>query len=281
MKDAAPKARGEAYQRLTKAEFPVIAKKLATQFSTAMMLTGLGPSTKEPWKEARLSDWERSQFTLLQLWDYHLGEKAQSVEHAGLLLDLLELPDIGHGKHLALHKIIEAIDHGLPHNSAKIPSVQSVLKRLGALAQDTRHPVDLRQQLVTVLFKYEDADKYFDLITEIISSKSSAAEKGNILSHCAPPGLAVRLTEENRRKYVRLFFEYIQAMNDGLSGHGYDLAGTVGSFVGVKPVNAGQCSFAPDQSLPKYQDANGLNKSFFQDTVNNALKWWAENKKNY
>lgn len=53
-KDAAPEARGEAYQRLTQAEFPVIDKKLAAQFSSVLLQAGAGPSTKEPRKEARL-----------------------------------------------------------------------------------------------------------------------------------------------------------------------------------------------------------------------------------
>jgi hypothetical protein len=280
-KDAVPETRGEAYQRLTQAEFPMIAKKLAAQFSAALMLTGSGPSTKEPWKEARLADLYRVQFTLLQLWNYQLEEKAQRMEHVGLLLDLLEAPDIGYGRYLALHQIIEVLNHGLPYNSDKTPSAESILKRLDVLARDTRQPEDLRQHLLTVLFQYGDADKYFDLIIKLIADTRNVASKGGILTSCAPPGLAVRLTGENRRKYVRLSFEYIEDTNDGFSGHGYHLACTVGSFVGVKPVRDGQGSFAPDQNLPKYQDSNGLKKSFFQDTVNNALKWWAENNKNY
>ena len=280
-KDAAPEARGEAYYRLTKVEFSVIAKKLAAQFSTRLAFSGVGSSTKEPWKEARFTDWERANFTLLQLWYYHLEEREQKMEHVGLLLDLLESPEIGYGKSLALYQITEAIYHGLPHNSAKIPSKDGVMKRLDALVQDTRQPLDLRQQLVTILFKYGDADKYFDRIIEMSSATVSVVGKGEVLRTCAPPGLATRLTGKNRRRYVRLCFEYIQEMDDGISGHGYFLAGSIGSFVGVKPVRDGQSSFAPDQKLPKYQDANGLNKSFFQDAVNNALAWWAENKKNY
>jgi hypothetical protein len=40
-------------------------------------------------------------------------------------------------------------------------------------------------------------------------------------------------------------------------------------------------TFTPNQREEKYQGKNGLNESFFADTVANARAWWAKNKKEY
>jgi hypothetical protein len=39
--------------------------------------------------------------------------------------------------------------------------------------------------------------------------------------------------------------------------------------------------FAPKQSDPKYKGENGLKDAFFIETVENALRWWEDNKSAY
>jgi hypothetical protein len=62
--------RGEAYDKLTKVEFSSIAAKLARLMGTHLSFLGLGlgPQTKQPWLESRLSEGNRISFTLRQLW---------------------------------------------------------------------------------------------------------------------------------------------------------------------------------------------------------------------
>lgn len=53
-------------------------------------------------------------------------------------------------------------------------------------------------------------------------------------------------------------------------GRAYDIACALHRYLGSH--------FQPDQSDPKYQGNGRLTDAFFEDTVTNALAWWADNK---
>jgi hypothetical protein len=89
------------------------------------------------------------------------------------------------------------------------------------------------------------------------------------------------LSFENRKLLYNYGFTLLGQIDDGKTGKGYGLALHLGRFVGIKSIHDVQATFQADQRLPEYQGEHGFKDSFFQDTVNNARNWWAENQKDF
>lgn len=77
-------------------------------------------------------------------------------------------------------------------------------------------------------------------------------------------------------RVLRYAFAVVQAQRgahpDRLN-YGYFIASAVAGYVGAQ--------FVPNQSDPKYKGVHGLKDAFFIDTVENALRWWENNKSAY
>lgn len=83
-------------------------------------------------------------------------------------------------------------------------------------------------------------------------------------------------SSEWEARVVRYAISVIQeqrAAHPDRPGHSYFIASSLGDYVGVR--------FKPDQSDPRYEGPHGLKDAFFIETVDNALKWWRENKEKY
>lgn len=277
----AAKRRGEAYARLTTSEFRAIAPKLAKLIGTHPVLTGIGPSTKQPWSELQLSEGDRIGCTLSQLWHHHIEKGQTRGELIPLLLDLLDDSTIGSGRELAVSELSVRLHFGRSLSDPSIPPIDSILSRLEVLATDAKQPNDFRRSLVTILFEHGDPNKYLASAIELTSAEDTPLRQAESFRFCTPTSNAGKLTAANRKKYLRHSYQLLEQIDDGRSGTGYFLAMHIGQFVGVPPVRDGQGAFAPDQRLPKYQGQHGLTESFFQDTVINARKWWSEHKNEY
>ncbi len=72
---------------------------------------------------------------------------------------------------------------------------------------------------------------------------------------------------------VVIAFELLKDMHRHDRQMGYFLALSLGDYVGQE--------FKADQRDPKYQTPSGLDESFFIHTVDNALKWWEDEKETY
>lgn len=81
---------------------------------------------------------------------------------------------------------------------------------------------------------------------------------------------------EWKARVLRYAFAVIQARRVALPDrldYGYFLASSLQGYVGTQ--------FVPNQSDPKYEGENGLKDAFFIETVENALRWWENNKNAY
>jgi hypothetical protein len=274
-------SRGQAYERLAAADFPAIAAKLATLIGSHPVHTGLGPRTEQPWSEPGLSEGDRIGCTLRQLWSRHMKAAKTRGQHIDLMLAILEDASIGAGRRLAMAEISSRLHFGRAFADPSLPPLDGVLPRLDRLASDAKQANDFRRPLIAILFEHGDPNQYLELAIRVSSLEDTLLGQAEAFRFCTPTFESDRFTEANRKKYVRHCFELLEKTDDRRTGTGYFLAMHVGEFLGIPPVSAGQGSFAPDQGLPRYQGGNGLSESFFQDTVNNALKWWDENKIQY
>ena len=278
--DSTVEQRGEAYARIAKAEFPAMAPKLLALISTHPVLTGIGPRTKEPWKEEKLIPGDRIGCTLWQIWDGFTHATPQRGAHFPLFLDLLDYAPAGDARSIVISQLKSRLSFGVALGDKTLPPMAEILPRLDRLVRDHSYPSPLRRQLLEILFKYADPNEYLDLAIDL-TREGTPIRQAEDFRFATPTDQASRFTPANRKKYVVHCYHLLQTIDDGHSGAGYFLATHIGHFLGVKPIVRGESPFKPDQRLPEYREDGGLKKSFFQDTVNNARKWWDEHKAEY
>jgi len=272
--------RAEAQARLASAEFRSIIARLSELISShrieSELRSGMGSPCDEPEK---LNERARIDCNLRQLWRQHMVAAKARREDVELMLDLLEDPSVGLGKRLVVWDLSSRLQIAIDNYQwSFLPTLQEVLQRLECFAQDAREPDDLRRVIIDLLVRNGDQNKYLDLALELSSAGDTPHRRAEFFQSCTRYCRQDKLSPENRRKYLRHAFRLLEQVDDGHSGHGYFLASQIGRFVGVPPVQEGQGSFAPDSRLPEYQGPQGLKEKLFQDTVNNACKWWEENK---
>lgn len=280
-KTASAESRGQAYYRLASVDFPPIAAKLARLIGNNSVFTGIGPTTQEPWKEAQLDEHDRIGCTLRQLWRQHFETKRPRGEDIELLFGLLEDPSVGRGRHMVAVQLRSRLHFGSQHPDPSMPRMQDVLGRLDRLVQDPKEPEEpeaVRSYVLDMLLEHGDQNKYLDLAIRLTSSGDKPMRRAELFRSCTQSCKPGRMSEENRRKFLCHGYRLLEEIDDGHSGSGYFLALQLGIFIGIAPVRTGQPPFMPDSRLPEYQGPHGRTKSFFQDTVNNARKWWTENK---
>tara|TARA_R110002049_G_scaffold111268_1_gene260402 strand:- start:355 stop:1275 length:921 start_codon:yes stop_codon:yes gene_type:complete len=271
--------RGDAYYRAIKADFAAIAPKLLELILKHPVLTGIGPSTKEPWSEDGLIPGDRIGCTLRQIWSEFTKSSPERATHLAVFLDLLEHTPAGEERSLPITEIRVRYEFGAALGDKSLPPFANILPRLDRLVRDDMFPVTLRRQLLEILFEQADPNPYLDTAIEI-SKGGTKLQEAEAFRFATPTMQASRFTPENRKKYVVHCYKLLESIDDG-SGTGYFLAMHVGQFLGVKPLVPYSSPFQPNQKLPEYQDNRGLKKSFFQDTVINAKKWWDEHKSEY
>jgi hypothetical protein len=271
----------KTYNRYAGSAFPTIAHELAKRVGENLSLESYIPNEKlaQPWTHS-LS------LTLSQAWRFHTDYAARKEPRGkifGILMNVVEDDEVGPGRRIALGEIATRLHWGSypVTNDESLPPIEDTVRRLSTIAQDQNENAELRRAVVPILYQYGDPNAYLDLAIELTSPETSPLAIAEAFRFATPVRNSDRLTPENVARYLNHAFQLLEDIDDKKSGTGYFLAMHIGAFVGVEPVSPGQGSFAPDQRLPEYQGEHGLKDSFFQATVDNAMKWWAENKNKY
>jgi hypothetical protein len=190
-------------------------------------------------------------------WSGNLDNPSYSKEEKGLaLLDLMKLEKTASGRAGFL-------------NNLKFYWVDGAEVEAAAILGDSNCDSRSRYTAADVLLGLT-AMKYYDQTYSaalVASSETQEWFARLLLSKKAP---------EWEARVLRYAFTVIQTQrraHPDRPGYGYFLASAVGSHVGTE--------FVPDQSDPKYKGENGLKDTFFIETVENALRWWEENKSAY
>jgi hypothetical protein len=279
-----PQARGDAYNRLETADFLTIGWKLANCIDTHPASPLIGVGSDKPWLAEYYRVEDRISMTLSKLWFAHMDREKTVKRSHGLMLELLDNDFLTIGKLMALNAIPRYLNWprgtGGADSIPDLPTPDIILAKLDRIVRDEKQYLECRRKALEIIFKYGDPSNYVEMAVNLASSEPTALKKAEAF-RMSTQTESSRFSEEGRKKYVRHCFEYLEIIDDHHHGHGYFLALRVGDFLGIPPVRAGQGSFSPDQTLPKYQGTNGLNEDFSQDTVNNAMKWWAEHKGEY
>jgi hypothetical protein len=164
-----------------------------------------------------------------------------------------------------------------------LPPLDELHARLERIVRDEKQSLAFRQSVLYVIFINAPLDGYLDLAVQMAAKEPTPlkrAEAFHEMTRCAESG---RFSEKAGKRFVRLCFENLESINDHRSGDGYSLAMGIGHFLKIQAVVRSQGPFAPTWELPKYQGTNKdpQTNGYFQDTVDNAMKWWAENKGKY
>ncbi len=272
--------RAEAQDRLAAVEFRSIMARLSELIKSHRIESELRSGMDSPCdKPEKLNERERIGCKLRELWRHHMASAKGDREDVELMLDLLEDPSVGQGKRLVVWELCSRLQSALDnYRWSFLPTLHEVVQRLERFVRDAREPDDLRRVFVDFLVRNGDQNKYFDLALELASAGDTPSRQAEFFQACTRSCRPDKLSPENRRKYLRHAFCLLEQVDDGHSGHGYFLACQIGGFVGVPPGREGQETFVPDARLPEYRGPHGRREKFFQDTVNNARKWWEENK---
>jgi hypothetical protein len=151
---------------------------------------------------------------------------------------------------------------------------------LERIAYDKAQPQGIEIKVAEILVQRADANAYLRLLMKACDRIKDSLPRSERFRF-ATERLSGKISAESKKLLLNYGFAQLSQIDDGKSGKGYFLAMHLGDVAGIKPVREGQGAFAPDQRLPQYQGERGLKDSFFQDTVDNAQKWWRKNQKDF
>lgn len=194
-------------------------------------------------------------YAVHRLWDGHTARLSPK-EGGRFLIGLLKKEEEEFGK-IAILGALQ--DRWFPDAE---PDVAQVLN-------DPRQPGEVRLSAALLLILNGKED-YRDVLLKAARA-AEAAEKHRWYNLLVDPRHKERKGVDPR--VIVLGFELLQAeiARDANFVHGaYFLAVRIGPYVGQE--------FAPDRNDPRYKAKGGFNKLFFVDTVQNALRWWEDNR---
>jgi len=196
-----------------------------------------------------------------------------------LMLSLLENQSIGNARYTVAQEIGNRLYWGMREHDASLPPFSEVQPRLEKIAQNRNEPVDLRKAIIGILLEEGDPNSYLENALALCEAESDPLPRSEmfryiILRHVRGD----KLTVENRAKSLQYGFVLLEKVDDGHSGRGYFLAINLGHLAGVEPMIRGDQPFRPDLHLQQYKGPHGLTEAYFQETVDNARKWWREHR---
>jgi hypothetical protein len=277
-----PSEAARLYGALTNSPFESIASQLAAFIKMRSAIPGgesvrcISPQTEHPWDEEQLTKREQVMFTLQQLWGHFLPDDNARKRHIDLLLTLVEDHSLGTARERPLLDIRICLQSSQVNGYAGLPPLGALLRRLEVLARDQKTPALLRQSMVGILWAHGDPDAYLDLAIALTSSEQTMSKRWAVFRECTPAYSyqQAKLSALARYKLLSYGFSLLNDLDDGKSGIGYGLALHLGDHV--------KTSFAPDMRLPQYRDqSSNLSERYFQETVDNARRWWRENESRY
>ncbi|MSU57192.1 MAG: hypothetical protein EXS35_03245 [Pedosphaera sp.] len=225
------------------------------------------PQTAKPWLEERCPEKHRIWFAAGAIWHRVLNHTDSSL----ISVLLAELSLVGSDCERTRYLSALRFD-GFYTDSAK-----PILERI---ASGKSEPAEIRVHAATILVQKADPNAYLQVLIESCEQIKDPLVRSERFRD-ATVRLSGKLSDANTKLFLNYGFKLLTSIDNGESGKGYFLAMDLGRFIGIKPIREGASPFMPDQHLPEYKDEHGLNVSFFQTTVNNAMKWWREHQKSY
>jgi len=202
-------------------------------------------------------EWQ-AYYAVFRVWKYHLkGTPSQVMGE--LLLTLLKEANTPAAKITVINGLFW---HWIPKAE----------KPIAYLLQDSSEDFSVRWSSAQVLLRHIGI-AYHNRVLEMAETESGQSKYRLFVLLVEPP-YAKRTGVDS--DVVWLGFEMIEEerkADPDRDSAAYFIARYLETYLSQR--------FAPDQYLKKYQDKHGLNDSFFRDTVDNALKWWAENMQKY
>ena len=202
-------------------------------------------------------EWQ-AYYAVFRVWKYHL-KGAPSQVMGELLLTLLKRADTPAAKITVINGLFW---HWIPQAE----------KPIAELLQDSSEDYSVRWSSAQVLLRHIGIS-YHNRVLEMAETESGQSKYRLFVLLVEPPYAKRTGVDSN---VVCLGFEMIKEERKADPDHdsaAYFIARYLETYLNRR--------FAPDQYLKKYQDKHGLNDSFFRDTVDNALKWWTENRQKY
>lgn len=230
-------------------------------------VSGLAPKTNKPWMEEQYSEDHKIDSAASAIWNHVLCRLEP--DFAAKQLGILGLKPAPEKERLFF--LFELQFRTCSDESLRI---------LDQIARDREQPAEIAVEAGTLLIQKADANTYLPLLIENcdrVRGPLPRSEKFRFATEMVSP----RLSPENKKLLVRYGFALLGLIDDRKTGLGYGLAIDLGRALGIKPIRDVQSPFQPDQRLTQYQGEFRPDDSFFQDTVNNAMAWWQENKGEY
>lgn len=219
----------------------------------------ISPYIKRPWEKQNLSDKHKKYIMARRVWSHHIDSEKNSSK-ANILLELLQKESKMRAELMLIHAI------SMYHWSSKAE------KTLSKMARSNIEPLDIREASVNALLNHSKINTYIPISIKIIRKHKTGparAESFTLLTNLG--GRIFNLNKKNRRVLISTGFQILRGLPKENHHGRYFVARRLGYVLKVKN------EFSPDQTREKYQGKNGLKKSFFTDTVENALRWYEQN----
>lgn len=263
-----PARRGDLHDRLRDARLSTFGGRLVRLLQRHRPLSGIGPSTRTPWREAGLSEPDRIAATLTSVWRAHVG--SMDLRSAVDVVEILEDGEVGEARLIALQPLLAFGSAAGAAGSDATEFARRAMPRLERLAQtDTSNR--LRSGLVWMLTGWSDPRCYFELAIQIARSGTNPAEECELLRRTGMLSHLGRLPAAARRPCLAYGFGLLRRLGDDAEHLRFVLATEIGDGLGIAPSAAGAPPFGPEvgnaarRSTPEYRRA----------TVDRALSWYA------
>src|ERR1039458_7776296 len=174
-----------AYEKLTHADFASIASKLAMLMGGPVELPSgvlsIGdlklvyspPKLPFPALIDALGPRPPPLWTLGNLWRYQLNAFKPRRRSLPILLPIVESHGLGRdGRFIALSEIDSILSFEADDTDPSLPPLEDTLRHLDVLAKDAHETVPFRRELVTILYREGDPNRYLDLAIELSSRES-------------------------------------------------------------------------------------------------------------
>lgn len=190
-------------------------------------------------------------------WSWNLNNPAYTKQEKGAaLLDLLKRENTVSAKAGFLYDLKFYWIDGAEAEAAAILVNPKAAPRSRYVAADVLLGITNMKYYGEAYSAALDADlEYKEWFTRLLLSKRASEWKARVLRYAFDVIQALRAAYPDRLNY------------------GYHIASSLEGYVGAK--------FVPNQADPKYQGKYALKDIFFIETVDNALKWWENNKSAY
>jgi len=223
----------------------------------------INPWGSTSWNNDNLEPQDRAYLMALAVWQHHILPKDEPAK-AFILLSLLQNSSV------ELEKLVII---GTMMNSQWFSQAEEVL--LG-IAEDEKEDLDVRRAAVSALLSRCKVNTYMPLALEIILTYEKGLPRCRAFNLTTDKGHRLfSLSLQNKRLVVAAGFEILNELPKKDLKTGYFAARRLGYLLRFKK------EFTPNRIMSKLLGKNELTDEFRIETVNNAIRWYAENGKEF